>query len=143
MEEQKHDQKQERQGKERKQERKQERQQNQDQEQQVRKMTEKIRLATGMDPLFLRVFRNIVREEKEIRDHPEDTKVLRQAKRMGFSDAAIGYFWGMQEKEIFSLKQFYFYFLLNHYHPSYPDYGGNLPKVDFENYLYHYYLYLE
>ena len=105
MEEQKHDQKQERQGKERKQERKQERQQNQDQEQQVRKMTEKIRLATGMDPLFLRVFRNIVREEKEIRDHPEDTKVLRQAKRMGFSDAAIGYFWGMQEKEVFALRQ--------------------------------------
>jgi len=100
-EEQKHDQKQERQG----QERKQERQQNQDQEQQVRKMTEKIRLATGMDPLFLRVFRNIVREEKEIRDHPGDIEVLRQAKRMGFSDAAIGTFWGMQEKEVFALRQ--------------------------------------
>ena len=106
MEEQKHDQKQERQGKERKQERQQKQDCKQDQEQKrFREMAKKIRLATGMDPLFLRVFRNIVREEKEIRDHPEDTKVLRQAKRMGFSDAAIGYFWGMQEKEVFALRQ--------------------------------------
>lgn len=106
MEEQKHDQKQERQGKERKQEQQQKQDCKQDQEQkQFREMAKKIRLATGMDPLFLRVFRNIVREEKEIRDHPGDTKVLRQAKRMGFSDAAIGYFWGMQEKEVFALRQ--------------------------------------
>ena len=106
MEEQKHDQKQERQGKERKQEQQQKQDCKQDQEQkQFREMAKKIRLATGMDPLFLRVFRNIVREEKEIRDHPGDTKVLRQAKRMGFSDAAIGTFWGMQEKEVFALRQ--------------------------------------
>ena len=103
--EQNQDQEQERQEQERKQERQQKQDCKQDQEQQVREMTEKIRLATGMDPLFLRVFRNIVREEKEIRDHPGDIEVLRQAKRMGFSDAAIGTFWGMQEKEVFALRQ--------------------------------------
>jgi carbamoyl-phosphate synthase large subunit len=68
-------------------------------------MTEKIRLLTGMDPLFLRVFRNIVAEEKVLQRCPGDGEVLREAKRMGFSDAAIGLYWGMQEKEIFSLRQ--------------------------------------
>ena len=68
-------------------------------------MTEKIRLLTGMDPLFLRVFRNIVAEEKVLQRCLGDGEVLREAKRMGFSDAAIGLYWGMQEKEIFSLRQ--------------------------------------
>ena len=93
-------------GKEKRKEQKKEQVQGQGREQDgVVKLTEKIRLATGMDPLFLRVLRNIVREEQELLEHIGDADVLRKAKRMGFSDAAIGHFWGMREEEIFSLRQ--------------------------------------
>ena len=68
-------------------------------------VTEKIRCATGMDPLFLRVLRNIVAEEKILRMQPGNADALREAKRMGFSDAAIGRFWGKTEKEIFDMRQ--------------------------------------
>ena len=68
-------------------------------------VTEEIRLATGMDPLFLRVLRNIVEMEGELSAQPGNPDVLLEAKRMGFSDAAIGYFWGMTETEIFALRQ--------------------------------------
>ena len=68
-------------------------------------VTEKIRSATGMDPLFLRVLRNIVAEEKILRMQPGNSGALREAKRMGFSDAAIGHFWGKTEKEIFDMRQ--------------------------------------
>ena len=68
-------------------------------------VTEKIRCATGMDPLFLRVLRNIVAEEKILRMQPGNSDALREAKRMGFSDAAIGRFWGKTEKEIFDMRQ--------------------------------------
>ena len=68
-------------------------------------VTETIRLATGMDPLFLRVLRNIVEMEGELSAQPGDPDVLLEAKRMGFSDAAIAHFWGMTETEIFALRQ--------------------------------------
>ncbi len=68
-------------------------------------VTEEIRLATGMDPLFLRVLRNIVEMEGELSAQPGNPDVLLEAKRMGFSDAAIAHFWGMTETEIFALRQ--------------------------------------
>ena len=68
-------------------------------------VTETIRLATGMDPLFLRVLRNIVEMEGELSAQPGDPDALLEAKRMGFSDAAIAHFWGMTETEIFALRQ--------------------------------------
>ena len=74
-------------------------------EEHFKEVTEKIRSATGMDPLFLRVLRNIVAEEKILRMQPGNVDALREAKRMGFSDAAIGHFWGKTEKEIFDLRQ--------------------------------------
>ena len=74
-------------------------------EEHFEEVTEKVRCATGMDPLFLRVLRNIVAEEKILRMQSGNVDALREAKRMGFSDAAIGHFWGKTEKEIFDLRQ--------------------------------------
>ena len=74
-------------------------------EEHFEEVTEKVRCATGMDPLFLRVLRNIAAEEKILRMQPGNADALREAKRMGFSDAAIGRFWGKTEKEIFDMRQ--------------------------------------
>ena len=61
--------------------------------------------STGIDPLFLRVFRKIVEEETCLRQNPGDPGELRKAKRMGFSDRAIAMLWNMDEEEIFSFRQ--------------------------------------
>ncbi|MBQ6636095.1 MAG: carbamoyl-phosphate synthase large subunit [Lachnospiraceae bacterium] len=61
--------------------------------------------STGIDPLFLRVFRKIVEEEECLRQNPGDPGELWRAKRMGFSDRAIAMFWNMDEEEIFSFRQ--------------------------------------
>ena len=42
--------------------------------------------ATGIDPLFLRKIRNIVREEMILKKKPGDIELLREAKRMDFCD---------------------------------------------------------
>ena len=60
--------------------------------------------ATSIDRFFIRKLRNIVEEEKEIKDNPGDLKVLRDAKKVGFSDKVIAQFWNMPETEIFALR---------------------------------------
>ena len=61
--------------------------------------------ATAIDRFFIRKLRNIVEEEKEIKDNPSDLKVLREAKKVGFSDKVIAQFWNMPETEIFALRK--------------------------------------
>ncbi|MBQ8239345.1 MAG: carbamoyl-phosphate synthase (glutamine-hydrolyzing) large subunit, partial [Bacteroides sp.] len=61
--------------------------------------------ATAIDRFFIRKLRNIVEEEKEIKDNPGDLKVLREAKKTGFSDKVIAQFWNMTETEIFALRK--------------------------------------
>ena len=61
--------------------------------------------ATGIDPLFIRKIRNIVREETVLKEKPGDVEMLREAKKMGFCDREIGLLWGMSEKKIFSLRR--------------------------------------
>ena len=61
--------------------------------------------ATAIDRFFIRKLRNIVEEEKEIKDNPGDLKVLREAKKVGFSDKVIAQFWNMPETEIFALRK--------------------------------------
>ena len=61
--------------------------------------------ATGIDPLFIRKIRNIVREETVLKKKPGDIELLREAKKMGFCDREIGMLWGMSEKKIFSLRR--------------------------------------
>ena len=61
--------------------------------------------ATAIDRFFIRKLRNIIEEEKEIKDNPGDLKVLREAKKTGFSDKVIAQFWNMTETEIFALRK--------------------------------------
>ena len=61
--------------------------------------------ATAIDRFFIRKLRNIVEEEKEIKANIGDIRVLRVAKKMGFSDKVIAQFWNMPETEIFALRK--------------------------------------
>lgn len=57
--------------------------------------------ATAIDLFFIRKLRNIVEEEKEVKANIGNIKVLREAKKTGFSDKVIAQFWNMLETEIF------------------------------------------
>ena len=59
---------------------------------------------SGIDCFFLYKIRNIVKMEKELESQPGDTGILRQAKKMGFSDREIGFLWKKKEAEIFRLR---------------------------------------
>ncbi|MBE6213624.1 MAG: carbamoyl-phosphate synthase large subunit [Rikenellaceae bacterium] len=56
---------------------------------------------TKIDMLFLEKLKNIVEMEKVVAAAKGDTEVLREAKKMGFSDKYIGQLWGMTEAEVF------------------------------------------
>ena len=61
--------------------------------------------ATAIDRFFIRKIRNIVEEEREVAAHVGDIRVLKDAKKMGFSDKAIAGFWNMTEAEVFALRK--------------------------------------
>ena len=61
--------------------------------------------ATAIDRFFIRKIRNIVEEEREVAVHVGDIRVLKDAKKMGFSDRAIAGFWNMTEAEVFALRK--------------------------------------
>ena len=56
---------------------------------------------TKIDMLFLEKLKNIVEMEKVVAAAKGDIEVLRDAKKMGFSDKYIGMLWGMTEAEVF------------------------------------------
>ncbi len=60
---------------------------------------------TKIDMLFLEKFKNIVELENTVAAAKGDVEVLRDAKRMGFSDKYIGLLWGMSESEVFCLRR--------------------------------------
>ena len=60
---------------------------------------------TKIDMLFLEKFKNIVEMEKTVAAAKGDAGMLREAKRMGFSDKYIGQLWDMSESEIFLLRR--------------------------------------
>ena len=66
---------------------------------------EPIAAASAIDRFFLQALRNIVSEEREIKEHPRDISVLRDAKKMGFSDQIIGHLWNLSESDVFSLRR--------------------------------------
>ncbi len=61
--------------------------------------------ATAIDLFFLRKLRNIVEEEEELKANVDDIAVLKDAKKMGFSDKEIAYLWNKTEREIFDLRK--------------------------------------
>lgn len=60
---------------------------------------------TGIDIFFICRFRNIIKQERELTAHHQDMQVLADAKRMGFSDKAVGRMWGMSAHEVFDLRK--------------------------------------
>ncbi|MCQ2520487.1 MAG: carbamoyl-phosphate synthase large subunit, partial [Lachnospiraceae bacterium] len=64
-----------------------------------------ISWATGIDLFFLRKLQNIVDMEKLIEDNKGDFEVLKEGKRMGFSDREIGNLWGNTQREIFEIRK--------------------------------------
>ena len=59
---------------------------------------------TKIDMLFLDKVVRIVAMERKLRKSVGDTAVLRQAKRLGFSDKYIGQLWGEKEADVFRFR---------------------------------------
>ena len=66
---------------------------------------EKLHEITMITPLFLEAFRRIVEMERLLREKVNSLKVLRAAKIMGFSDAAIAGFWNLAEVEVYEKRK--------------------------------------
>ncbi|MBR5864275.1 MAG: carbamoyl-phosphate synthase large subunit [Alistipes sp.] len=60
---------------------------------------------TKIDMLFLEKFKNIVEMEKVVAANVGDVAVLKEAKRMGFSDKFLGQLWNKSEAEMFQLRK--------------------------------------
>ena len=71
-----------------------------------RKVTpEEISSRTGIDMFFLDKIENIIEEESLLYEHKNDAAALRDAKRMGFSDAEIAALWETAETEVFEFRR--------------------------------------
>jgi len=64
-----------------------------------------IAAATGIDLFFIRKLRNIVNAEKTTALGVGNVQVLREAKKMGFSDREIAKLWNMGETDVFELRK--------------------------------------
>ena len=60
---------------------------------------------TMITPFFLESFKKITDMEAKLAKAPQDTELLRTAKKMGFSDKYIGKLWGMSELEVSKLRK--------------------------------------
>ncbi|MGM9664098.1 MAG: carbamoyl-phosphate synthase large subunit [Eubacteriales bacterium] len=65
---------------------------------------EDIHRITGITSYFLYAIQRIVSFESEIRNAPGTLSVLKEAKKMGFSDAYIAKLWKMQEETVYRLR---------------------------------------
>ncbi len=67
---------------------------------------EEIFEGTKIDPWFLRNIRDIIDEEKAIKDgDPNDAAAFLRAKRFGFSDHQLGWLWGKTPGEVRELRK--------------------------------------
>ena len=66
---------------------------------------QEIAAVTQIDPFFLRKLRNIVEMERLLREHPGDIGILREAKKMGFSDKAIAGFQSLTEAQVYTFRK--------------------------------------
>ncbi len=64
-----------------------------------------IHEATMITELFLESFAKIVAMEKKLRASINDVSVLREAKKMGFSDHCIASFWNLTEVEVYQKRK--------------------------------------
>ena len=66
---------------------------------------EVIHEATAIDLFFLRKLNDIVEKEREIKENRDDIELLKEAKKMGFSDRIVAQLWGREETEIYHLRK--------------------------------------
>ncbi len=61
--------------------------------------------ATKIDLFFIEKIKNIVEFENVLKGNVDDPEILREAKKMGFSDKYIGMLWNVDETEIFNIRK--------------------------------------
>ncbi len=66
---------------------------------------EKLHEVTAITPYFLEAIKRIVDFEVVIKNNPKDTEILKQAKKMGFSDKFIAMLWNTSETEVFDIRK--------------------------------------
>ncbi len=64
-----------------------------------------IHKATAITPLFIEAFDRIVKAENILKNNKGDIKVLKEAKKIGFSDKYIAKTWGVAETEIYKTRK--------------------------------------
>ncbi len=60
---------------------------------------------TQIDMMFLDKIKNIVDFEKELEANAGDIALLKQAKKMGFSDQYLAQLWNMQEEDLYQMRR--------------------------------------
>ncbi|MBN2103021.1 carbamoyl-phosphate synthase large subunit [bacterium] len=71
----------------------------------IGKPLEELFDVTGIDPWFLRQIQAIIETEQCLRSQSLDARLLRKAKRMGFSDRRLALLTGKKEKEIIKYRR--------------------------------------
>ena len=66
---------------------------------------DEIAALSTIDVFFIRKFRNIVNMEKALKENVGDLDVLRNAKKMGFSDKEVAPLWNKDAHEIFDIRK--------------------------------------
>ncbi len=66
---------------------------------------EKLHEVTKITELFLETLKNIVSMENTLKNHVGDVETLKEAKKMGFSDAEIAKLWNQNELDVYTLRQ--------------------------------------
>ena len=60
---------------------------------------------TKIDMFFLEKIKNIVRKERLLKENKNDIKVLKECKKMGFSDKYISSIWKVKEEDVYNLRK--------------------------------------
>ena len=66
---------------------------------------EKLHEVTMITELFLESFRKIVEMEKQLKARVNDAALLREAKKLGFSDGCIARLWNLSETELYERRR--------------------------------------
>ncbi len=59
---------------------------------------------TKITPFFLEKFQNIIKQEARLKANKDNAEVLREVKKLGFSDQFVGQLWGRTEDEMYRFR---------------------------------------
>ncbi len=66
---------------------------------------EQIHNITKITPFFLEAIKNIIDMEEKLKNNANDLEILKEAKKMGFSDKYVARMWKCDELDIFALRK--------------------------------------